>query len=113
MKLAWWEWLPVWPWRIAGVVDSADEVPEQLPARAIVMVKSGTRPKWLSFDCPCLTGHRIMLNIDNGRLPAWSIVGKRGRDLSIAPSVDYIEGFKRCHYVLQHGRVQWVGDSRR
>src|SRR3569833_1265351 len=113
MRPSFWDLLPFRPWRILGVVDSADEVPDHLPTRGMVLVGSHRHPKWLCFDCPCESHHRIMLNLDPARRPNWTVRGSRGRDLSISPSVDYIEGRKRCHYVLRTDRVQWVGDSRR
>lgn len=113
MKISWWDWLPLRPWRIIGTVEAADEIPDRLPNKAIVMVVSAGRPKWLSFDCPCHTGHRILLNIDQGRRPAWSLSGYPRRPLSISPSIDYMDDQKRCHYFLRNGQIQWAKDSRR
>jgi hypothetical protein len=113
MRSSFWDLLPFRPWRILDVVESADEVPDQLPTRGMVLVGSNRHPKWLCFDCPCESRHRIMLNLDPARRPSWTVRGSRGRDLSISPSVDYIEGRKRCHYFMRAGRVQWVEDSRR
>ncbi len=63
-KISWWQWLPLvgWlsGWRIVVVVESADEVPQRLPYNGAALVGSTDRPKWIVFDCPCQTGHRIM-----------------------------------------------------
>jgi hypothetical protein len=113
MKISWWEWLPIFPWRVIGSVESADDIPDKLPQKAIVTVVSAGPIKWVGFDCPCRTGHRIMLNTDRTRLPAWSIVKSPRGELSISPSIDYSDGRKRCHYFLRHGRIEWSGDTTR
>src|SRR5437899_8006736 len=38
------------------------------------------------FDCPCRTGHRIMLNADPSRPPYWTL--NQVVRLTISPSVD-------------------------
>lgn len=111
MKISWWQWLPFQPWRVVGAVEAADEIPERLPRNAAALVGSEVLPKWIAFDCPCRTGHRIMLNTDPGRRPAWKCVGVSGDRLSIAPSVDYADGRRRCHYFVRDGKIQWAKDT--
>lgn len=106
MTFPFWQWLPFLPWRVVGVVDSADYVPGRLPRNGAVLVGEKSRPKWIVFDCPCRTGHRIMLNTDKARLPHWSL--SKSWKLTISPSVDYIPGVGRCHYFIRSGRVKWV-----
>ena len=108
MKFSWWQWLPFWRWRILGRVDNADEVPVRLPQRGAVVVGSATHPKWLAFDCACGRQHRILLNADRGRHPAWRLV--REDPLTIAPSIDYL-GDQRCHYFIRDGKTLWAKDS--
>jgi hypothetical protein len=110
MKISWWQWLPIFRWRIVAIVEAADEVPTRLPRNGAVLVGSAERPKWIAFDCPCRSGHRIMLNTDKSRLPHWSTTSQ-GR-LTISPSVDYYEVPKRCHYFVQNGRIRWVHDRK-
>jgi hypothetical protein len=107
-KIRFWQWLPVFRWRVVAVVDSADEVPRKLPRNGAVLVGSHTRPKWIVFDCPCRSGHRIMLNTDRARSPHWSTT-VQGR-LTISPSVDFKESNRRCHYFVRNGRIRWVHD---
>jgi hypothetical protein len=106
-KIRWWQWLPVFGWRVVAFVDAADDIPSRLPRNGVVLVGQATKPKWVAFDCPCRTGHRILLNIDKARQPYWSIVP--GGKLSISPSVDYHDRHKRCHYFIRHGRIDWAG----
>lgn len=108
-KIPWWQWLPVFGWRVVMVVDSADEIPQKLPRNSAVLVGSSTRPKWVVFDCPCRSGHRIMLNTDSARSPRWSttVTGP----LTISPSVDYNHPVRRCHYFVRNGRIEWVHDK--
>jgi hypothetical protein len=90
---------------LALAVDEADEVPERLPRRAAVLVGPPEEPKWIAFDCPCGQGHRVMLNLDRRRLPAWSLVSQRA--LTLSPSIDdYAIG--RCHFFIRQGKIKWV-----
>jgi hypothetical protein len=110
MKTPWWQWLPVFGWRIVTAVEAADNVPKRLPRNGAVLVGSHFRPKWVVFDCPCRAGHRIMLNTDKSRSPYWSTT-VRG-PLTISPSVDYQDSQRRCHYLVRNGRITWVRDDR-
>jgi hypothetical protein len=107
MKFSWTEWLPFRSWRLVGVTADADEVPDRLPPKGVVVVGSPDRPKWIAFDCPCGTGHRIMLNADHHRRPTWRLAVK-GRRVTLYPSVDFLGDRKRCHYFIRNGRVEWV-----
>src|SRR5213593_4188245 len=103
MKLRWWEWWPWRRWRIVGEVDAADNIPTRLPRNAAVLVGTRQAPKWLSFDCPCRSGHRIVLNLDRSRWPHWRI--GTGRRMTLSPSVDSSRPQGRCHYLITGGRV--------
>lgn len=107
MKLRWYQWLPWWRWRILGTVDAADEVPDRLPAKGMVMVGTWDMPKWIVFDCPCGAGHRMMLSASKSRKPRWTIDGPKRTTL--LPSVDawHAPGV-RCHYFIRRGKVEWV-----
>ena len=111
VKIAWWKWLPLQGWRTVGQAEHADEVPERLPRNGVVLIGDPERLKWVVFDCPCRTGHRIMLNADPGRKPRWILKGLS--PVTISPSIDYRGSNRRCHYFIRNGRVQWAGDSDR
>jgi hypothetical protein len=98
------------PWRIAMAVEEADQTPDVIPNQAAVIVRSAGFEKWLTFDCPCGTGHRVMLNLDGNRWPRWSI--RTERPLTVWPSVDIETDPVRCHYVLSNGHVLWINDDR-
>lgn len=98
-------------WRIVEVVEHADEVPEVIPSDGAVLVGTGTHHKWLVFDCPCKTGHRLMLNADNSRSPCWTIYS--ASPLTIYPSVDATTGDRRCHFFIHRGRVSWARERLR
>jgi hypothetical protein len=106
MKIRWWQWLPFFRWRIVATVESADDVPQRLPRNGAVLVVSGNYHKWVVFNCPCRSGHRVMLNTDRGRWPSWSTT-IRGL-LTVLPSVDHQDRGRRCHYFIQKGRIRWV-----
>jgi hypothetical protein len=101
--------LPWWPWRIVATVAVADEVPDKLPYRGAVLVGSPTYHKWLVFDCPCRSGHRIMVTLDSHHSPHWRI--SKDMRLSLWPSVDATFARKRCHYIIRNGMTIWVHDK--
>jgi Family of unknown function (DUF6527) len=104
-RLRWWHTLPRRKWRLVLLVDEADEVPERLPHNTAALVGPAEQPKWIAFDCPCRRRHRIMLNLDRRRLPAWSLVSQQ--PLTLSPSIDdYAMG--RCHFFLRQGRIKWA-----
>lgn len=103
--LRWWHWLPRFRFFIAGNVEQADEVPKTLPSKAAILVGTIQQPKWLAFDCPCRTGHRILISLDRAHKPHWRVLGEK--PLTVAPSVDYRTSQKRCHYFIRGGRVLW------
>lgn len=110
-RLRWWHWLP-WPsWRLVAIVEAADQVPLRVPRNCVVLVGSRERPKWLAFDCPCRTGHRIMVNVDASHSPRWHLVSEKS--LTVWPSVDCRRPERRCHYFIKRGRVVWVPDKER
>lgn len=110
MKITWWKWLPFQRWRIVGEAESADEIPDRLPRNGVAVVGNGHRAKWIVFDCPCRTGHRIMLNADPKRKPNWTL--NQVQPLTIYPSIDFRGSQGRCHYFIRRGRIIWAKGDR-
>lgn len=98
---------PTRRWRVTCTAGNVDEVPCTIPKRRACLVGSGQLQKWLIFDCPCNTGHRIMLNLDASRTPYWRLYTTRAQRITVSPSIDYRDGLRHCHYVLRAGRVIW------
>lgn len=105
-RVPWWQWLPWLSWRIVACVEAADEIMERIPRNGIVLVGSLDRPKWAVFDCPCGTGHRIMVTLDIRHRPHWAIIAVN--PLTLAPSIDFHSPERRCHYFIRRGRTIWV-----
>ena len=105
-RVPWWQWIPFRPWRIVAAVEAADEIPLRLPGKGAVIVGSRTHPKWLAFDCPCRTGHRIMVSLDRLHRPHWTIIEEK--KLTVSPSIDYQAPGRRCHYFLKRGKIVWA-----
>jgi hypothetical protein len=104
MKIPWWQWLPIFRWRIVGYVEAANDIPVRLPRNSVVLVGTPEHLRWLAFDCPCRTGHRIMVALDRASAPRWSIVQER--PLTVRPSFDSRMEHKRCHFLIRAGRIQ-------
>lgn len=106
--IGWWRLLPLpWhAWRIVRYVPSADEVPERLAHRSVVLVGNPGRATWAALDCPCKTGHRLLVNLDGTRRPVWRIESRR--PLSIHPSIDDVTPERRCHFTIRNGKAKWV-----
>jgi hypothetical protein len=108
MKIRWWDWLPFQSWRVVEIVEFADEVSARLPRNGVALVGSTGALKWVVFDCPCRSGHRIMLNMDPVRLPFWHVDARQTRKLTVMPSVDYADNVRRCHYFVRRGKIVWA-----
>lgn len=106
IKISWWQWLPIFGWRIVGRVEAANDIPEKLPRNAVVLVGDPQRLKWLAFDCPCRTGHRIMVPLDQAAKPHWSIA--RENPLTVSPSFDSRMKNRNCHFFIRNGRIEWA-----
>ena len=111
--IAWWHTLPIpWrTWRIVGQVASGDEIPDRVPYKGAVLVGVPGNATWVAFDCPCRTDHRLILNLDRGRYPFWSVDSMT--PLTIRPSIDDITQGRRCHFFVRCGRIRWVHYNRR
>ena len=97
------------PWRLEATVSDMDNVPAHIRPHRAYLVATATHRKWLVFDCPCGTGHRIVLNLDRSRRPTWTVrLCKKGA-VTLRPSVNYRDDRLACHYVLSNGRIRWVG----
>lgn len=106
--LAWW---PRRRWRLVLQVPSADEVPDRLPRRGMVVVaRDSGVPSWAVFDCPCRTGHRLVINLSHHRQPHWTLSGPSNKP-SLAPSVNALTNGRRCHFWVRHGKIHPAADS--
>ena len=108
-RLRW--WAPTSHWRIVGLVEEADEIPDDIPARGVVIAgPSAKDPKWLAFDCPC-GAERVMVNASPSRRPYWSYRSRFWTGVTLAPSIDTNHRAMKCHYFIRDGRVAWARDS--
>ena len=101
--------LPWRRWRIIGWVDAGDEVPDELAYRGVVLVGTPQYASWAALDCPCGTGHRLLVNLDSCRHPHWEL--EFGSRLSLWPSIDVRGRDRRCHFVVNNGKVRWIPDG--
>jgi Family of unknown function (DUF6527) len=101
--------VPPWRrWRALRLAGEADGVKRPLPKRRIVLAGPKAAPKWAIFDCPCGTGHEIMLNLNPQRRPHWRVRTGLLRCVTVSPSVDSTHEDMRCHYFIRRGRVEWT-----
>lgn len=93
-------------------LESHSNLPRRFPRHSLLLV-GGTEesPKWAAFECPCGTGHRIMLPLRNNAGPVWQVTFDGGVP-SVHPSVDD-QADRRCHFWLLAGRVHWAPDRSR
>lgn len=106
--VAWWQSLPFpWTaWRIVQCVDAADEIPDQIPNKGVILVGRLGSMTWAAFDCPCKSEHRLMVNLDDSRRPSWRITSIK--PLTIHPSIDDVTTGRHCHFFIRRGRIRWA-----
>ncbi len=93
--------------RTATVAHALD-VPEQLvPGGAVLVARPGFQD-WLAFDCPCGTGHRLLMTLSTTRRPHWKMTVGAHDSVTLTPSIDSYSDHGRCHFWLREGRVSWV-----
>ena len=110
--LSWWRSLalPSRPWGIAGYVGAADEIPDQLPAKGVILVGMEDNPTWAALDCPCRRGHQLLVNLDRSRRPVWTIDSIK--PLTIRPSIADTTFDRQCHFWVRRGRIRWAYPDR-
>lgn len=101
--------LPRRYWVVERTVCDIGSIPERIPRYRAYLVAAGDLKKWLVFDCPCNSGHQLVLNLDSSRQPSWHLFMSRTSRISVWPSIDYASADRRCHFHFQQGRVVWVG----
>src|SRR5713226_7403315 len=107
--IEWWFWLPRFRWRIVAHVEAGDAIPEKIPRNGVVVVSRLGLPTWVAFDCPCRSGHRIMVNLDGSWRPHWRITSLK--PLSISPSFDDVTQQQRCNFLLRQGPTHCVNED--
>ncbi len=88
------------------------DLPDNFPSNLIAVVGTRENHKWSIFLCPCGRGHRIELNMQRSRWPAWRLSIGAGLP-TLRPSVDSHQDDFRCHFVIFRGRTEWVPGRRR
>src|SRR5664280_2280536 len=86
--------------------------PTSLPRHVVAVIGTIEHPKWATFECPCGTGHTIMVNLSASRRPYWRLSSDKAGP-SLSPSIDFRDSYTRGHFWLHDGRVRFTRDSRR
>lgn len=105
-KIRWWKWLPRGRYAIVCTALAADLIPQRLPRKGLAVVDDGRGPSWIAFDCPCRRRHRLLISLSEHIRPCWRLSVEPGP--SLFPSVDVVEGGRRCHFWLRDGTIQWA-----
>jgi hypothetical protein len=90
--------------------EARTSVPDPVRRHTVAVVERDGLPMWAIFECPCGNGHTLLVNLSRTRRPAWSLTAD-SRGPSLAPSIDFADGKRRCHFWLQHGRARFTPDS--
>jgi hypothetical protein len=96
-----------------AVYPTQGSLPDDLDRHELALVGSSFgAAKWAVFECPCGTGHRIMVPLNHRTGSSWRVSTTAGRP-SLRPSVDSLDDGRRCHFWLRDGRVYWSPSRRR
>jgi len=84
-------------------VDSLPDVPIHV-GNEIYIVGSSERAKWVVFDCPCLKGHKLTVNLMKSRYPHWSLKLSGGK-VSLSPSIVVTDHPCKSHFWLKSNQI--------
>lgn len=109
-----WRWLTGWfrppPKPFGLAFAEADELPEFLPPRTLVVAREGDELWSAGMICPCGCGRRIELMLLPGVKPRWDVRVEDGGLPTLWPSVWAKTGC-RSHFWLRAGRIEWCADE--
>jgi hypothetical protein len=91
--------------------DSMSDVPDD-PGASIFVVGHPSSPKWVVFQCPCNSEHRLQVPLMKSAHPRWTL-DIRGEEASLRPSI-WVNG-DPCdsHFWLYRNRIQWAHRHRK
>lgn len=94
-------------WVVLFEEDLRDD--SEIKPGQIIFVRGGSAPKWAQFLCPCGCNEVILLNMNAGRHPCWSIEFDILRRPTFRPSIWQKEGCM-SHYWIRSG-VTYAAES--
>ena len=89
------------------IVSRMSDVPEKLDGQAYIVKRNG-KDMWLVFDCPCSSGHKLVLNLSRSRYPFWQTKLKKNV-LNVLPSV-WVTDECHSHFFIKNNDVVWARD---
>lgn len=88
------------------VIIEGDELPQDLPARNLVLTRDDGDDWSVGMRCPCGCGERIELMILKEARPRWDVSVNKVGEPSLHPSVWRKSGC-RSHFWVREGRILW------
>lgn len=93
--------------RYAGVriVEKMSDVPAETGSFIYLVERNGRR-LWVVLECPCRTGHKISVSLQESDRPHWKVT-TNGELATIQPSLCLNDGC-RSHFWITRNEVNWV-----
>jgi hypothetical protein len=88
------------------VFQSGEATPKHLSHTDMVLIRSGTRDKWLRFACPNGCGGTVMLDLSPTRQPRWSLDMHTDGTITVYPSV--VNRECGAHFLIRRNRITWI-----
>jgi hypothetical protein len=85
---------------------NVNDIPTIIDSKFIYIVREGTEPETLVFECPCGCGAPVYLNLLKDTTPHWTYEIER-KTITIFPSVVRKKGCQ-SHYWIKKGKIIWV-----
>ena len=84
-------------------VNSLPDVPIEI-GNDIYIIRSTGKAKWVVFDCPCLNGHKLTVNLMKNTYPRWKLKLFR-KKVSLSPSIMVTDHACKSHFWMESNRA--------
>lgn len=88
-----------------ALADTPTAARDDIERKALVLIGTPDRAKWLRFRCPCGCGEEMALSLMKSHHPRWTATLHDDDTMSVSPSVDSTTC--GAHFWIRRNRIDW------